>query len=143
MSDSTFDFDKMVCFALYSTANAMVRNYARPLDAIGITYPQLLILAALWEQDDVSASMLSERTLYDLGTLSPIIKRLQHAGLVEVYLDPLDRRRHNVRLTPQGRAMKSTVAKIFTDTRCKINLTAEEITAVLSVCRKVKDRLAD
>jgi len=121
----------------------MVRNYARSLNAIGITYPQLLVLAALWEQDDVSASVLSERTLYDLGTLSPIIKRLQHAGLVEVYLDLLDRRRHNVRLTAQGRATKSSVAKIFTDTRCKINLTAEEITAVLSVCRKVKDRLAE
>lgn len=142
MTDPTFDFDKMLCFALYSTANAMVRNYAKPLDELGITYPQLLVLAALWEKDDVSASTLSEKTLYDLGALTPIIKRLENAGLVEVYLDPADRRRRNVLLTAQGRKLKPAAAHVFTDTSCKVNLTPEEVAAVLNVCRKVKGRLA-
>lgn len=142
MTDPTFDFDKMFCFALYSTANAMVRNYAKPLDELGITYPQLLVLAALWEKDDISASTLSEKTLYDLGALTPIIKRLENAGLVNVYLDPTDRRRRNVLLTAQGRKLKPAAARVFNDTSCKVNLTPDEVAAVLDVCRKVKGRLA-
>lgn len=141
MSDSTFDFDKMLCFALYSTANAMVRNYAKPLDALGITYPQLLVLAALWEQDDVSASGLSEKTLYDLGALTPIIKRLESAGLVKVYLDPADLRRRKVLLTAQGRKLKPAAAHVFSDMSCKVNLTPQEVAVVLNVCRKIKGRL--
>ncbi|MBE0446141.1 MarR family winged helix-turn-helix transcriptional regulator [Psychrobacter sp. FME5] len=141
MKDSIFDFDKMLCFALYSTSNAMMRSYAKPLKEIGITYPQLLVLVALWEQNDVSVSTLSEKTLYDLGTLTPIIKRLESAGMIKVYLDSLDRRRRNVMITEQGLELKASVTEIFEDMRCRINLTDEEVIAALNIFRKIKGGL--
>lgn len=141
MTDSTFDFTRMLCFALYSTANAMVRNYAKPLGDIGLTYPQLLVLAALWEEDDVSATALSRKTLYDLGALTPILRRLEESGFVIVRLDPSDRRRRNIALTDQGRALRDPAAEIFDSTRCRVDISPEDLAAVLRVCEKVKGRL--
>ncbi|TDF84363.1 MarR family winged helix-turn-helix transcriptional regulator [Pseudomonas sp. H9] len=141
MLDPTFDFDKMLCFSLYATANAMVRDYAEPLKQRGITYPQLLVMAGLWGKDDVSISALSELTLFDLGTLTPIVKRLADNGFITVYLDPNDRRRRNVLLTDKGRALKAEAAKVFNNMACKIDLIESDVQQVLNVCQQIRTRL--
>ncbi|AUX87495.1 MarR family transcriptional regulator [Acinetobacter sp. ACNIH2] len=137
----TFNFDKMLCFTLYSTTNAMMRNYTKPLSELGITYPQLLVLAALWNQNHLSSSELSEQTLFDLGSLTPIIKRLEKAGFVVVSVDTLDRRRKYISLTESGQNLKDPVAKIFQDTKCKLNLNENEVDSTLKVCAKIKYEL--
>ena len=137
----TFNFDKMLCFTLYSTTNAMMRNYNKPLSELGITYPQLLVLAALWNQNHLSSSELSEQTLFDLGSLTPIIKRLEKAGFVVVSVDTLDRRRKYISLTESGQNLKDPVAKIFHDTKCKLNLNENEVDSTLKVCAKIKYEL--
>lgn len=137
----TFNFDKMLCFTLYSTTNAMMRNYTKPLAELGITYPQLLVLAALWNQNHLSSSELSEQTLFDLGSLTPIIKRLEKAGFVIVSVDMLDRRRKYISLTESGQNLKDPVAKIFQDTQCKLNLNESEVDSTLKVCKKIKNEL--
>ncbi|MBH3428405.1 MarR family winged helix-turn-helix transcriptional regulator [Pseudomonas alkylphenolica] len=141
MLDPTFDFDKMLCFSLYATANAMVRDYAEPLKQQGITYPQLLVMAGLWNKDDVSISTLSELTLFDLGTLTPIVRRLANNGFITVYLDPEDRRRRNVLLTDKGRALKAEAAKVFNNMACKIELEESQVQQVLDVCQRIRSRL--
>ena len=137
----TFNFDKMLCFTLYSTTNAMMRNYTKPLAELGITYPQLLVLAALWNQNNLSSSELSEQTLFDLGSLTPIIKRLEKSGFVKVSVDTLDRRRKYISLTESGRDLKGPVGKIFENTKCKLNLTSSEVEYTLKVCQKIKKEL--
>lgn len=141
MLDPTFDFDKMLCFSLYATANAMVRDYAEPLKRRGVTYPQLLVMAGLWNQDNVSISALSELTLFDLGTLTPIIKRLADSGFITVYLDPADRRRRNVLLTDKGRELKVEAAKVFNSMACKVDLAEQDVAQVLDVCHRIRSRL--
>ncbi|PWB32433.1 transcriptional regulator [Pseudomonas sp. SDI] len=141
MLDPTFDFDKMLCFSLYSTANAMVRDYAEPLKRRGVTYPQLLVMAGLWGKDDVSISALSELTLFDLGTLTPIVKRLADAGFITVYLDPSDRRRRNLLLTDKGRELKAEAAQVFSNMACKIDLGEQDVAQVLDVCHRIRSRL--
>ncbi|WOE32486.1 MULTISPECIES: MarR family transcriptional regulator [unclassified Acinetobacter] len=136
-----FNFDTMLCFSLYSTTNAMMRNYTQSLAQLGLTYPQLLVLIALWKQNHVSSSELSQQTLFDLGSLSPIIKRLEKSGLVTITPDPNDRRRKYISLTQSGAKLKDPVSKIFADTQCKLNLSTLEIDTMLKIGQKIKKQL--
>ena len=65
--------DNQLCFALYSTSLAMTKLYKPLLEALGLTYPQYLVMLVLWEQDDVTVSSLGERLFLDSGTLTPPI----------------------------------------------------------------------
>lgn len=141
LEEPSFDFDSMLCFALYSTANAMVRDYGEPLRRHGVTYPQLLVLIGLWGEDDLSISALSAVTLFDLGTLTPIIRRLSDSGFITVYLDPGDRRRRKVLLTDQGRALKIEAARLFERVQGKLALEPQNVKQVLDTCLHIRSRL--
>lgn len=141
LATPTFEFDRMLCFALYSTANAMVRDYGEPLRRHGVTYPQLLVLIGLWGEDDLSISALSAVTLFDLGTLTPIIRRLNVAGFIDVYLDPGDRRRRKVLLTDKGRGLKTEAAQVFAGMQMKIGVEPPSVQQVLDTCRQIRSRL--
>lgn len=141
LEEPSFDFDSMLCFALYSTANALVRDYGEPLRRHGVTYPQLLVLIGLWGEDDLSISALSAVTLFDLGTLTPIIRRLSDAGFITVYLDPGDRRRRKVLLTDKGRALRIEAARLFEHMHGKLALEAKNVKHVLDTCQQIRSRL--
>ena len=141
LEEPTFDFDRMLCFTLYSTANAMVRDYGEPLRRHGVTYPQLLVLIGLWGEDDMSISALSAVTLFDLGTLTPIIRRLSDAGFITVYLDPGDRRRRKVLLTDKGRNLKLEAGQLLGCMSGKLGLPLEDIQQMLDTCRQIRARL--
>ncbi len=141
MEEPTFDFDGMLCFTLYSTANAMVRDYGEPLRRHGVTYPQLLVLIGLWGEDDMSISSLSAVTLFDLGTLTPIIRRLSDAGFITVYLDPGDRRRRKVLLTDKGKALKLEAAQLLDCMNGKLGLEPHNRQQMLDTCRQIRSRL--
>ncbi|WP_256680030.1 MarR family winged helix-turn-helix transcriptional regulator [Pseudomonas sp. Marseille-P9899] len=128
-------------FALYSTANALIRDYGEPLRRHGVTYPQLLVLIGLWGEDDLSISALSAVTLFDLGTLTPIIRRLSDAGFITVYLDPGDRRRRKVLLTDKGRALRVEAARLFDSMQGKLALEPQNVKHVLDACLHIRSRL--
>lgn len=102
--------DRQLCFALYAAQRAMTRRYRPVLEPLGLTYPQYLVLLALWERDGVRVRDLGERLFLDSGTLTPLLKRLQARGLVDRRRDPADERVVRVHLTEQGRALRSEVA---------------------------------
>src|SRR3954469_15511270 len=91
--------DNQVCFALYSASLAMTKLYKPLLDELGLTYPQYLAMLALWERDGLMVSELGERLWLDSGTLTPLLKRLEAAGLVARNRDAQDERRVHVSLT--------------------------------------------
>jgi len=99
--------DEALCFALYSASRALTGFYRPRLDELGITYPQYLVLLALWERDGVSVGALSERLRLDYGTLSPLLKRLQAAGLVRRERRAEDERSVTVSLTEAGLALRA------------------------------------
>ena len=82
LSDQALRLDNQLCFALYSASLAMTKLYKPLLDELGITYPQYLALLVLWERDGLTVSELGERLYLDSGTLTPLLKRLETAGLV-------------------------------------------------------------
>jgi DNA-binding MarR family transcriptional regulator len=99
--------DEALCFALYSASRALTGFYRPLLDELGITYPQYLVLLALWERDGVAVGALAERVRLDYGTLSPLLKRLQAAGLISRERRADDERSVTISLTEAGRALRA------------------------------------
>ncbi|WP_224242455.1 MarR family winged helix-turn-helix transcriptional regulator [Hyalangium gracile] len=98
---------EQLCFTIYSTAHALNRTYRPLLKELGITYPQYLVMLVLWEQDDLAVKEIGERLFLDSGTLTPLLKRLEAIGYVTRARDASDERQVRIRLTPQGRALRS------------------------------------
>ncbi len=110
--DAMLLLDQQLCFALYSTSLAMTRLYKPLLDELGLTYPQYLALLVLWEKDGLTVSELGEKLFLDSGTLTPLLKRMEGAGLVSRLRDVADERRVHVTLTAVGRKLKTRAEKI-------------------------------
>ena len=122
--DAMLQLDNQLCFALYSTSLAMTKLYKPMLEEMGLTYPQYLALLVLWEQDGLTVSELGERLYLDSGTLTPLLKRMETAGLVSRIRAVQDERRVHITLTAAGRKLKAKAAKIpgciMSATQCSI-----------------------
>jgi|SRR5579864_1365945 len=105
-ADQMQRLDNQICFAIYSTAHAFNRVYKPLLDGLGLTYPQYLVMLALWESDGVPVKDIGERLFLDSGTLTPLLKRLASAGLIKRTRSTADERQVLIGLTPQGLALK-------------------------------------
>jgi DNA-binding MarR family transcriptional regulator len=104
--------DNQLCFALYSASLAMTKLYKPLLAELGVTYPQYLVMLVLWERDGLMVSELGERLFLDSGTLTPLLKRLEAAGLIARIRALDDERRVHVTLTAAGRKLKARAAKV-------------------------------
>lgn len=104
--------DEMVCFSLYAAARATTQAYRALLAPWGLTYPQYLVLAVLWLEGEQSISSLGDAMQLDSGTLSPLVRRLEQAGLVTKTRGTADERVVTVRLTDEGQALRAEVAPI-------------------------------
>ena len=92
-----------LCFALYATSIAITRTYKPMLDAMGLTYPQYLVLAVLGEDDGATIGTIAGRLTLKPSTVTPPVQRLEHAGLVRRQRSTADERQVQVWLTPPGR----------------------------------------
>lgn len=104
--------DRQLCFALYSASRAVTATYRPILESLGVTYPQYLVLLALWERDGRGVSELCDDLKLDTGTLSPLLKRLDMLGLVERRRLSTDERRVQITLTDKGRALEARACDI-------------------------------
>ena len=104
--------DNQVCFALYSASLAMTKLYKPLLDAVGLTYPQYLVMLVLWERDGLTVSELGDRLFLDSGTLTPLLKRLEASGHLARLRDVQDERRVRITLTADGRALRDRAQTI-------------------------------
>lgn len=117
MVSADFDelrLDQQLCFALYAASRAMVRAYGPLLAPEGLTYAQYITLLVLWEDEDVPISVgdLGDRLHLDSGTLTPLLKRLEVAGIVQRRRDTVDERRVLVGLTDQGLALRGRLESV-------------------------------
>lgn len=102
-----FPLDDQLCFSLYAASIAVNRTYKPMLDSMGITYPQYLVLSALGEDEGMTIGAIGDRLALDSSTITPPVKRLETAGLVERRRSKIDERQVNVWLTDKGRALLS------------------------------------
>jgi len=100
-------FEDHLCYAIYSAGMAIQRVYKPLLDELGLTYPQYLVLNVLWSEDNQTVGGIAERLALESSTLTPLLKRLEAAGLVRRTRNPQNERQVVVALTEEGRAIRS------------------------------------
>jgi DNA-binding MarR family transcriptional regulator len=104
--------DQQLCFALYAASRSVTGLYRPLLEPLGLTYPQYLVMLVLWEQDGLTVRELGQRLQLDSGTLTPLLKRLQSAGLVTRQRRKQDEREVDIRLTDAGLALREKASGI-------------------------------
>ena len=141
MAKPLYDFSAMVCFSLYSTSNAMIREYRPQLDEFDLTYPQFLVMMSLWNKDGVLIKELTEQVLLDAATLTPILKRLENKGFIRRIKSSLDERAKVIKLTKEGLSLQNKTSHIFKNMECRIQLTKTEQKEITNICSKILSRL--
>ncbi len=134
-ADQALRLDHQLCFALYSASLAMTKLYKPLLTELGLTYPQYLALLALWERDGQRVSELGGRLFLDSGTLTPLLKRLEAAGLVRRERSREDERIVGIFLTSAGRALKARAAQV---PGCILQATSCSLGEVVELTRRVQ-----
>jgi DNA-binding MarR family transcriptional regulator len=129
--------ENQICHSLYSATNALVRTYRPLLEELDLTYPQYLVMLALWEEDTVMIKRLVERTRFDAGTLTPILKRLEQKNIIERQISTVDSRQKVIVVTKQGRALEARAASIPEALSCKIKFSKEEAVMLKQLTEKL------
>lgn len=124
--------DQQLCFKLYAASRTVVRAYKPMLDRLGLTYPQYLVMLVLWEWHDVAPEQptvkaLGERLMLDSGTLTPLLKRLQQAGLVQRQRSTQDEREVHLSLTAAGRQLSKQVPALKRELLCGNDVEAQAL----------------
>lgn len=119
--------DNQLCFRLYAASRAVVREYRAMLEALGLTYPQYLVMLVLWEwqatpPEQPTVKALGERLMLDSGTLTPLLKRLEQLGLVERRRARADEREVHLGLSEAGQALRDKVLPLRDELLCSAEL---------------------
>lgn len=133
--------DSQLCFALYTATNSITRLYRSLLDEYELTYPQYLVLLVLWERDGIAIKEVMKRLKLDSGTLSPIIKRLQNAGLVHKERTDQDERIVRLYLTDKSKNLEPFIAEVQNQVACQTELSSQEFFELLDRLNKVATSL--
>ncbi len=134
--------DRQLCFALYAASLSMTKLYKPLLRPLGLTYPQYLVMLVMWESDGLTVSQLGDRLALDSGTLTPLLKRLQAAGLVQRLRDAADERRVLLRLTATGRALKERALQVPQTIAAASGCELHELAALTAQLHTLRKRLS-
>jgi MarR family transcriptional regulator, organic hydroperoxide resistance regulator len=134
--------DHQLCFALYSSSLLMTKLYKPVLAPLGLTYPQYLVLLVLWENDAIGISELGAQLYLDSGTLTPLLKRMETAGLLVRERASQDERRVFVSLTPIGRALRRKASRVPREVACSTGFELTELTALTSQLQTLRSNVA-
>ncbi len=140
-TDDMLKLDNQLCFAVYSASLAMTRLYKPVLEKLQLTYPQYLVMLALWEHDGPMVSELGERLSLDSGTLTPLLKRLEANGYVARLRDAADERRVRITLTAAGRKLKARAANVPGCLMAAAQCSVPELIALTQQIQDLRDRI--
>jgi DNA-binding MarR family transcriptional regulator len=129
--------DRQVCFALAVAAREVIALYRPVLEPLGLTHPQYLVMLALWERDPRSLRDLADTLALDPGTLSPLVKRLESAGMVRRARDEADERLLAVTLTGAGRRLRKKAEKVPAQIVARLGLPISDLEHLNEVLRAV------
>jgi len=141
--DSHLHLSDMVCFAIYSTANALTRAYQPILSKLDLTYPQFLVMLVLWEKDDQTVSEIGGKLNLDSGTLTPLLKRLETAGRIERRRDPQDERQVRITLTDEGQALREAAETIPEQIFCALGQPLDDLKDMRTRLLDIRGNLTD
>jgi len=133
--------DNQLCYALYAAAHRMTKSYRPMLERMGLTYPQYLVLLVLWENDGITVSEIGRRLRLDSGTLTPVLKRLESAGLLLRSRRQSDEREVEIGLTEHGRALRGEAEGVRQSVMCQLQMSEPEIQAMRADLNALIDNL--
>lgn len=139
--DRTSPLGDQLCFALYAASRAMTACYRPLLDALGLTYPQYLVLLVLWQRGATTVTGIGHELQLETGTLSPLLKRLEATGLVTRTRQAGDERSVLVSLTAAGAALEAQVAETQTHIGAAIGLGRDELGELRETLHQLAARL--
>lgn len=99
--------DVLLCFSAYSLSHAFSRYYRPLLEKLGLTYPQFIVMMVLWERSKITMKELSDLVMLESNTLTPLLKKLEAAGLVKRARSKQDERVLDIEITDKGLALKA------------------------------------
>jgi MarR family transcriptional regulator, organic hydroperoxide resistance regulator len=135
--------DEQLCFALYAASRAMTSCYRPMLDALDLTYPQYLVLLVLWERGDATVTGVGQALHLETGTLSPLLKRLEAAGLITRRRQADDERSVLVSLTAAGRVLEAQVAQAQVRVEVATGMSRGELGELRGVLNRLSDQLRE
>jgi DNA-binding MarR family transcriptional regulator len=133
--------DQQLCFAVYSAAHAFNRAYKPLLDALHLTYPQYLVMLVLWQDDGRTVKAIGDKLHLDSGTLTPLLKRLEAAGLLRRSRDAADERQVLVQLTAAGWALRVRAEAVPGAMFCATGSDIAEVVSLRDAIGRLRDRL--
>lgn len=143
MKEKSIRLDHQLCHRFYVVSNAFTRAYRPLLAHLDITYPQYVVLMALWEQDGISIAQLLERTKVDGGAMSLILKKLEAKNYVALEAAPEDKRVKLIRLTSTAQKARLDAMEVASSMRCNFKtLTAEEAGQLMFLIDKLSSDLS-
>ena len=131
--------EEKVCFALAVASREVVASYRSVLEPLGLTHPQYLVMLALWQHDELSVKQLSGLLHLDPGTLSPLLKRLESAGLLSRGRSTADERLLAVRATDAGRALRERALAVPTTMLGRLGMSEDDLVATNAVLHRIID----
>jgi MarR family transcriptional regulator, organic hydroperoxide resistance regulator len=134
--------DRQLCFALAVASRSVIAAYRPILEPMGLTHPQYLVMLALWEQEPRSLSEIASALRLEPATLSPLVKRLEAAGLVTRERSNHDERQLALRLTAAGRALRHEAEKVPRQVVSALGVDIEELTELHARLSSIIERIA-
>jgi DNA-binding MarR family transcriptional regulator len=135
--------ETFLCLDLYATSRAVMKAYTPLLEPLGLTYPQYLAMVALWESEPLKVNELAERLSLDSGTLSPLLKRLEAAGLVERSRSVKDERSVEIALTAAGRNLQKKAPEVVSRISDLFGLKTEDMRRLQKTLRSIGERMEE
>ena len=133
--------EDQLCFSIYAAGHAFTRFYKPLLEPLGLTYPQYLVLLTLWEDDGLPVKSIGERLGLDSGTLTPLLRRMEEAGLVTRLRDTADERLVRIHLTPKARRLEAKAATFPQQIGAAASCSATELNALRKLVFRLRDDL--
>lgn len=124
--DAMLRLDNQLCFAVYACSREIIKLYRPHLKELGLTYTQYITMLVLWEHPVISAKDLGSALYLDSGTLTPLLKKLEHQGLIERRRGTEDERSLIISLTPKGESLKEAARDIPAKVTCGIQMPPHE-----------------
>lgn len=134
--------DRQLCFSIYGADLAINRTYKPLLDQLGLTYPQYLVLHALWETDGLTITGIADRLALEPSTITPLVKRLELAGFLTRLRNPSDERQVQVSLTDKGRDMREESACLGEALLKKAGMSLQELGDLNRQIQRLRDALS-
>jgi len=133
--------EDQLCYSIYSASMAIQRAYKPLLDELGLTYPQYLVLNVLWRDDQQTVGVIADQLGLESSTLTPLLKRLEGAGLVRRTRNPENERQVLVELTEKGRALRTKAGCLGEALLAASGETAQRLADLNAEVRRLRDAI--